>query len=158
MSGATATSMDVPPHFELLRDDMGFGDLIGPMYIRKQREGRTFAWGFRVADKHMNRGGVVHGGMLVAFADQCLGALVYYAGGRKPCSTIDLATSFVAPGKLGDWIEGTGEVVRATRDVVFMHGRVYCGERTLLDVKGIWKLLDPARWADRAVKDRLGQV
>ncbi len=156
MSGPTTIPADVPPHFELLHGDMGFGDLIGPMYIRKPREGRAFAWGFRVADKHMNRGGVVHGGMLVAFADQCLGALVYYAGGRKPCSTIDLATSFVAPGKLGDWIEGTGEVTRVTRDLIFMRGRVHCGDRTLLDVKGIWKILAPARWAESAVRERLG--
>jgi uncharacterized protein (TIGR00369 family) len=134
----------IPPHFELLRDDSGFGRLIGPLYVRKPRDGRTYAWGFRAADKHLNPGGVVHGGMLVSFADQCLGALVYFAAGKKPCSTIDLATSFVAPGRPGDWVECTGSVTRTTRDLVFVTGRVHVGAHTLVDLKGIWKILD--RW------------
>jgi uncharacterized protein (TIGR00369 family) len=135
---------EIPPHFELLRDESGFGRLVGPLYIRKPGEGRTFAWGFRAADKHLNPGGVVHGGMLVTFADQCFGALSWFAAGRQPCTTIDLSASFVAPGMPGDWIECTGKVSRTTRDLVFVTGRITAGERTLVDLKGIWKRLD--RW------------
>jgi uncharacterized protein (TIGR00369 family) len=139
-----AAGADIPPHFELLRDDSGFGRLIGPLYVRKPLDGRSFAWGFRAADKHLNPGGVVHGGMLVTFADQCFGALAYFASGRKPCSTIDLSASFVAPGRPGDWIECTGAVSRTTRELVFVTGRIATSERTLVDLKGIWKRLD--RW------------
>ncbi len=94
MTAPVGTAAEIPPHFELLRDESGFGRLVGPLYIRKPGEGRTFAWGFRAADKHLNPGGVVHGGMLVTFADQCFGALAWFAAGRKPCTTIDLSASF----------------------------------------------------------------
>ncbi|MCW5745617.1 MAG: PaaI family thioesterase [Alphaproteobacteria bacterium] len=140
----TAAAGEIPPHFELLRDESGFGRLIGPLYVRKPGDGRAFAWGFRAVDKHLNPGGVVHGGMLMTFADQCFGGLVFFAAGKKPCSTIDLSASFVSPGRAGDWIECTGTVSRVTRDLVFVTGRVTAAERTLVDLKGIWKLLD--RW------------
>lgn len=133
-----------PPGFEIIRGDVGFTDFVGPMYVRKPRDGQTLAWGFRADSRHVNRGGVVHGGMLVTFADHSLGALVFFAAGKKPCSTVDLSCSFVAPAREGDWIECRGEIVRRTSSLIFMHGRVYCEGRTLLDAKGIWKILD--RW------------
>jgi uncharacterized protein (TIGR00369 family) len=139
-----AAAPEIPPHFELLRDESGFGRLVGPLYVRKPKDGQTFAWGFRAAGKHLNPGGIVHGGMLVTFADQCFGALAYFAAGKRPCSTIDLSASFVAPGRRGDWIECTGAVSRVTRELVFVTGRITAGERTLVDLKGIWKRLD--RW------------
>jgi acyl-coenzyme A thioesterase PaaI-like protein len=150
-AGTAAATADIPPHFELLRDASGFGGLVGPLYVRKPRDGRTFAWGFRVVDKHLNIGGIVHGGMLVTFADQCMGALAYFAAGKRPSSTIDLAASFVSPGQPGDWIECSGAVSRVTRELVFVTGRVTAGDRTLVELKGIWKRLD--RWlGDRPAK------
>lgn len=140
----TAVGDDIPPHFELLRDQSGFGQLVGPLYVRKPKDGRSFAWGFRAATKHLNPGGVVHGGMLVTFADQCFGALAYFAAGKRPCTTIDLSASFMAPGLPGDWIECTGAVSRVTRELVFVTGCITAGDRTLVDLKGIWKRLD--RW------------
>ena len=137
----TQAATDIPEHFELLRGNVGFGALIGPLYLRKPREGRIYAWGFRATDKHLNPASIVHGGMLVSFADTCLGALAFFAAGKTPSSTVDLATSFVAPGRAGDWIECTGTVTRTTRDLVVLTGRVYGADRTLVDLKGIWKIL-----------------
>lgn len=139
-----AAAIDIPPHYELLRDDIGFSHLIGPLYVRKPRDGRTLAWGFRAVDKHLNRGGIVHGGMLLTFADHCFGAMAYMAAGKKPSSTIDLSASFIAPGRPGDWIECTGTVSRTTRELVFISGQITADGRTLADLKGIWKLL--SRW------------
>lgn len=139
MSAEPVADADIPEHFELLRGNVGFGALIGPLYLRKPRDGRIYAWGFRATEKHLNPAGIVHGGMLVSFADTCLGALAFFAGGKALSSTIDLASSFVAPGRAGDWIECTGAVTRTTRDLVFVTGRVYVGDRTLVDLKGIWK-------------------
>ena len=141
---------DIPPGYEILRGDMGFSAHIGPFYVRKPINGHTLAFGFRVAPHHVNRGGVVHGGMLVSFADHALGAMASVAAGRKPCSTISLDCNFVAPGKPGDWIECTGEVVRATSSVVFVEGRLKADGRSLLQAKGIWKLLD--RWLGEKAK------
>jgi uncharacterized protein (TIGR00369 family) len=134
----------LPPGYEPMWREEGFVALTGPLYVRKPKNGHTLAWAFRAGPQHLNPGGVVHGGMLVTFADHALGAMVFFAAGKKPCSTIDLACSFVAPGRPGDWIECTSEVVRSTASLIFMHGRVFVGARTLLDVKGIWKIQE--RW------------
>lgn len=139
-----ADTTEIPLHFELLRDEDAFGRLIGPLYVRKPRDGRPFAWGFRATGKHLNHGGVVHGGMLLTFADQTFGALAWFTAGKQPCTTIDLAASFVSPGQPGDWIECTEAVSRTTPELVFVTGRITVGERTLVDLKGIWKRID--RW------------
>ena len=47
MTAPVETVAETPPHFELLRDESGFGRLVGPLYIRKPGEGRTFD-GFRL--------------------------------------------------------------------------------------------------------------
>ncbi len=126
-----------PPDFEL-RDSDGFAALIGPLFRRETPEGASY--GMRLASQHMNAGGVAHGGLLTAFADNCLGATVHRAV-AAPCTTIGLTVSFVAPGRDGDWIECAGTITRATRSLVFISGRVWCGGLTLLDAQGIWKIL-----------------
>jgi acyl-coenzyme A thioesterase PaaI-like protein len=139
-----ADAGDIPPGYELLRNQRGFAEHVGAMYLRKPTDGHTLAFGFRVASHHLNQGGVAHGGMLVTFIDHALGALVHTAAGRKPCSTISLDCNFVSPGKLGDWIECTAEIGRVTSSLVFVEGKLMAGSRTVLQAKGIWKVLD--RW------------
>jgi acyl-coenzyme A thioesterase PaaI-like protein len=144
MDSTTIAAAEIPPGYEILRNDMGFSEHIGPFYVRKPKYGYTLAFGFRALPHHANRGGVVHGGMLVSFMDHALGAICFTAAGRRPCSTISLDCSFVSPGRPGDWIECTGEVGRATKDLVFVDGRLLVGDRVVMQAKGIWKVLD--RW------------
>ncbi len=144
MTNAAVTTADdnIPPGYEILRNPTGFSAHAGARYVRKPKDGHSLAFGFRVAEHHLNQGGVVHGGMLVTFIDHALGAYVHTAAGRKPCSTISLDCSFVSPGKLGDWIECTGEIGRVTSSLVFMEGKLAVNGRIILQAKGIWKILD----------------
>ncbi|MEM8617980.1 MAG: hypothetical protein AAGF20_13730, partial [Pseudomonadota bacterium] len=50
-------------------------DTAGPYYLREDDQGMVAA--FRAARKHMNAGGVVHGGCLMSFADFALFALAH---------------------------------------------------------------------------------
>ena len=119
----------------------GYPALIGPFWFRKDAEGHGFRYGFVAEARHLNLGGVVHGGMLMSFADDALGATVWEAVGRKPCTTVQLSTQFIAPVKLGEFVEGRGEVLRATRSVVFVRGLVTVGERSIVHADGVWKIL-----------------
>ncbi len=119
-------------------DTTGFSTHIGPLFGRRAADGWVF--GLRLAPQHMNNGGVAHGGALTAFADNCLGETVYRAA-KAPCTTITLTVSFVAPGRVGDWVECAGTITRATASLVFISGRVWCEDRSLLDAQGIWKIL-----------------
>lgn len=123
--------------------DGTFGRLLGQLYQR--RDGGGFA--FRVDTRHGNVRGAIHGGMLMTMADQVLGLTVQQAIGGGPTATISLNCDFVSSAKPGDLIEGTAEVTRITRSIVFVQGRLACGDRLILSAAGLWKRLDP-RYSD----------
>jgi uncharacterized protein (TIGR00369 family) len=120
--------------------------LIGPFWARREpgeAKGEVRAWryGFVAEKRHANLGGVVHGGMLMSFADDVLGMTVWEAAGRKPCTTVQLNTHFISPARIGEFVEGRAEVLRATRTVVFVRGMLMVGERTVVSADGVWKIL-----------------
>jgi uncharacterized protein (TIGR00369 family) len=113
--------------------------LIGPFLAR--REGDGWRYGFVAEQRHLNKGGVVHGGMLVSFADDALGATVFEAVGRQPVTTVQLNTQFIAPVRLGELAEMRAEVLRRTRTVVFVRGVLEVGGRAVVHADGVWKIL-----------------
>ena len=113
--------------------------LIGPFLARRAGDG--WRYGFVAEQRHLNKGGVVHGGMLVSFADDALGATVWEAVGRQPVTTVQLNTQFIAPVRLGELVEMRAEVLRRTRTVVFVRGVLEAGGRTAVHADGVWKIL-----------------
>ncbi|MBV1901581.1 MAG: PaaI family thioesterase [Kordiimonadaceae bacterium] len=125
-SGYKQWDMDEP--FELL---------VGPFYMKENEDG-TYRSAFVAEKKHTNAMGVVHGGLLMSFADYSLFSIA--RGHDIPRSvTIGFNSEFVSGGILGDVIESTGEVVRATRSLVFVRGTLFSGDRTILSFSGILK-------------------
>lgn len=118
-----------------------FGDSLGPLYMRP--DGSGFAC--RMAERHGNPRGVVHGGVLMALADQVLGLTVYRSTGHEPSATVSLNCDFVEGALPGELVEGEAEVTRTTRSIVFVQGRLRCGERLILTASGLWKRLQPPR-------------
>ena len=131
--------MKPPGKYEQLSPEGGFDALIGPLWRRPTPGGWTCA--FRAEPKHANRRGVVHGGMLVTFADHALGMSVWTAVGEKPCATATLNADFVGAVRPGDWVECEAEITRVTNALVFVRGRLFVGERTVMTATGIWKRL-----------------
>ncbi len=119
----------------------GFEELIGPIYGAKAGDG-DYRLAFRAEDRHGNPQGVVHGGMLMTLVDAVMGIAVYRAIGKRRCATISLNCSFVASGRVGDWLEASAEVVRRGRSVVFMRGDIHAGDRRLITADGVWKVLE----------------
>ena len=48
----------------------------------------------------------------------------------------------MAGGRTGEFITCTPELVRRSRQLIFMRGLLCAGERTLASADGIWKVLD----------------
>jgi uncharacterized protein (TIGR00369 family) len=119
-----------------------FGDLVGPIWMRDDGERQRF--GFVVAPKHLNRAGNLHGGMLMTLADQSMAIAARKATGAKRHATIELQIQFVGGVRLGEFVEAHPEVVRATRDVVFMRATMFVGTRVVVTTSGIWKIIEPA--------------
>lgn len=143
--------MDQQPHTAIPDDEIPdgyapcttpdgrFGPNLGPLYQR--HDGSGFA--FRVRERHNNARGVTHGGMLMTLADQVLGLTVQHAIDGAYAATVNLNCDFVASTAPGDLVEGSAQVTRVTRSIVFVQGTLYCGERLILTASGLWKRLDP---------------
>jgi len=116
-----------------------FGNLIGPIW--RKEEGARMRFGFTVAEKHLNRAGNLHGGMLSTLADQSMAMAARKATGNKSHATIELNIQFVDAVRLGDFVESHPEVVRATRSLMFMRSTMFVGKRVVVTTNGIWKIL-----------------
>jgi len=138
---------DVPDGYEVCTmPDGAFGTATGPLFIR--RDGGGFA--FRVGVRHCNARGVVHGGMLMTFADQVLGLTVQRAVGNLDVATVSLHCDLISSAAPGDLVEGEAVVTRITRSIVFVRGSLRCGERPVMTASGLWKRLKAAEQAHLA--------
>ena len=114
-----------------------FESHIGPFWHRLEADG-SVRCAFRVAKKHLNGSGNVHGGCFMAFADYCL-----FAIGRNALNgrgvTVNFACEFLDAGHEGELIECTGEVTRAGGSLIFLRGQMTSGERRLFTFSGTIK-------------------
>lgn len=124
------------------RAGTGFAGLIGPLWSR--REGDRWAYACMAGQQHLNATGVVHGGLLVALADQAMSMTVWEATARTPCVTVQIDTHFIAAARAGDFIEARADIVKASGSLVFAQCRLVVGELPALTAFGIWKVLRPA--------------
>lgn len=129
---------DPPPGYRVCdMPDGPFTAPLGPLFIRE--DGAGFA--FRATERHCNAGGVMHGGMLMTFADQTLGLTVQRAVGTIEVATVSLNCDLLDGARPGELVEGEATVTRITRSIVFVRGSVCCGERVVLTASGLWKRL-----------------
>lgn len=127
---------DGPPSAEWLPiEDEGFIALVGPLYARGS------VYGFRAAQKHANLIRVVHGGMLMSFADRAMGVAAMAAADGANCVTIQLEMKFLDAGRIGDWLTCEPFLMKRTGSLAFLRGEVRDGERLVATADGVWKIL-----------------
>ena len=121
---------------------------LGVPWARKQDD--AWRYGLLTTLDHANPSGVVHGGVLMAFADHGLSFLAWEAAERAPCTTIQLNTHFLSGVRPGAFLELRGEVTRRTRGLVFLRGLAAAHEsdgdasdaiNEVFAVDGIWRVL-----------------
>jgi acyl-coenzyme A thioesterase PaaI-like protein len=123
-----------------------FNESAGPFWVLSDMEGRTV--GLLSDDRHNNgHVGTVHGGVLMTFADIALGMGVVDAANTRDCVTLQLQMQFVGTAKIGSFLTCRPELVRRTSQIVFMRGLIMAGDRTIASADGMWKLLDPEKFA-----------
>lgn len=113
----------------------------GP-YFHKPTEGETVEQAIFVLPRHANAMGVLHGGMLSAFLDGLLGAAVF-RGTQRSAMTIHLSVDFLRTARAGEWLQGRAKLVRGTKEVAFVEGQAFVGDRIVARASGIFKLMAP---------------
>jgi len=150
-----ATPLQPPEGYQLLDWSRGFGRQIGPLYHRTTPTDRTM--GFRVEAHHANGMQNAHGGMLMTLADVAWGNVVSFERSSF-WVTVRLTCDFLSPAKMGDWVEGGGELLSAEDDLYVVRGRVWSGDRVLMIGTGVFKTIAPreARPGEKAWRERQG--
>ena len=113
-------------------------DVAGPFYFRVDDQGPVCA--FRAEHKHMNSGGVMHGGCLMTFADFALFGIAHEHIGEDDYGlTVAFTSEFLSGPKVGQLIEARGDVLRAGRSIVFVRGIVTADGEPALNFSGTIK-------------------
>lgn len=126
--------------WSLLASD-SYTNLIGPLWHRRDVDGNAPRFAMLSDRQHVNFHGIVHGGMLMSFADTALGITVWEMVGQQPCVTIQFGMQFLEAVQVGDFIEIDVEVLRRSLTVVFVRGTLRCGTKPVGSVEGVWKML-----------------
>ncbi len=116
-----------------------FEIFVGPVFEHGAAGARTYA--IRVDARHVNRRGVMHGGMFMTLADLTLGQAVWDATGKAPCATLNMQAQFLEPAVEGDIVQVVPELIRRTRALVFARGDFTVAGRIVFTAASVWKLL-----------------
>ena len=137
-------SADIPEGFRPLNLTMGFLGPNGPLYGKW--DGNLLRLGFRVEIRHCNPAQVAHGGMMATFADMQLPMAARFQSKQDMgfIPTVSLTCDYLAPAKLGAWVEGTAEPVKITRNLVFAQGLATADGQPCLRANGIFKIGPPS--------------
>ncbi|TMJ18299.1 MAG: PaaI family thioesterase [Alphaproteobacteria bacterium] len=107
-----------------LPDDARFHGVIGKLLVRPAGEGRAVCRMFP-EERHSNLGDMVHGGALLTFID-----MAFFAGGRLAGAnvaravTLDCSVRFLSRGRIGVPLDAEVELLRETRRLVFLSGKL----------------------------------
>ena len=131
-------AVDPPAGYGPILSNSMFAWENGPIFEKK--EGETVWRGFRVAERHINAGGMCHGGMMMTFADILLATAVMQVA-DPPFVTVRLTTDFIDAVKLGEWVEGTAVCEGVQDDVVAVSAVIQASGRPTGKASGLFKLL-----------------
>jgi acyl-coenzyme A thioesterase PaaI-like protein len=132
----TAPDMTGWTRYENPGDD--FVEHVGPIWIRVEGDVREYA--FLPVASHGNPNKVVHGGMLMTFADIALGHPCWVDQGGQATVTASLTLNFVSGARMGELVTCRPEIVRKTRSLYFPRGDLMQGDRCVATAGGVWKI------------------
>ena len=137
------------PGYALYDPPDPFEDHVGPFWFRKDN-GVAHC---RMApdQRHLNSGGMVHGGLLMSFADYALATAAGATEG-KFALTAALTCQFLSAGRPGAPIEAQAEEVRAGKTLSFVRGTVCQNGTALLACTGTFRPIERAKALARRIE------
>jgi uncharacterized protein (TIGR00369 family) len=132
-------TMSAPPGSTQTELSDPFEIHLGPVFETGAKGARRFV--LRVDERHLNGRGVVHGGMLMTFADLALGQAAWDATDHAFVVTINMQAQFLKAARAGDLIEVAPQLVRRTRSLLFLRGDFEVAGDVIFTASSIWKVL-----------------
>jgi len=117
--------------------DDGFIGLAGPFFHRSGPGGPAFR--LATLPKHHNRNGVLQGGALMTFIDRAMGATARELTQTPHTATVQINVNFIDAVRIGEAVQAAPQMVRATRQLIFMSGTFAVDERVVAVATGVWK-------------------
>ena len=139
----------IPDGFMPIHEFDGFVGVNGPLYARYARgeegkpETNLFQMGFRVEARHCNPMNFLHGGMMATFCDMLMAVSAHRksaAAKGRFLPTISMQIDYLSPGRLGAWIQGEAQVLRATRTMIFAQGLALSDGEPAARLSGVMKI------------------
>lgn len=119
--------------------DTGFTAHVGPVYWGEV-DGE-FVLGFRVLDIHSNPARICHGGMLMTVMDMGLGVgIANYIDRASFSPTMAMSVDFLAPARVGDWLETRAHFAHAAKSRCAVHGVMIGPDGPVLRANGTFKM------------------
>lgn len=126
----------------LIENETGAQRTLGYVLDVGQGDGRARCY-LDLTEAHMNRHGVLHGGIAGMLLDNAMGAtgsLTVDDSGRAPFLTISLNTQFLAPARAGTRVTATGRVTGGGRSLLFIAAELVDGDGTVIaTATGVFK-------------------
>lgn len=111
---------------------------LGALWTLRDDSGYRYA--VQLEPHHANSQGMVHGGVLMTFADHALSLLVWEASGRAPCSTVHLDNHFLSAVYPPAFVELEGEILRQGRSLIFARGILRADGKAVMEASGVWSV------------------
>jgi acyl-coenzyme A thioesterase PaaI-like protein len=120
--------------------DDGFVSLVGPI-LNRPLGGNSGHFRFFAEKRHQNRAGFVQGGMLMTFADRAMGVTARQNDMDRRHATVQMNVHFLAPVAINQNVDIFCEIVKSTRTLVFMEGRICVGDEIVATAQAIFKVI-----------------
>ncbi len=131
------TDAGPPPGFTARAHPSPFNDLTGPIY--SCRDGRRRIIGLRVLEKHCNRSGIMHGGMIATLADVALGHnLALQSDPPRGMVTANLSINYADSARVGDWLEAHVDVHKHGGRLAFANCYIHCGDKRIAHASAVF--------------------
>ena len=94
-----------------------------------------------IKDIHLNKREITHGGFICSLIDAGAGTAVYRTTGQKSCVTVSLDVKFIAPTRLNDEIIGKVQILKKTKNMVFVNCILKKKDQLVASASGVWKVI-----------------
>lgn len=132
---------------------MGHMEQVGPIWSRRTADG-MHSYGLLAEPRHMNPGGVMHGGALLTLADHAISTVAWESVDRAMCLTVQMDSQFLAAVRPGEFVWSAVSLQRSSKHLVFLRGDLCVGgaalgapaeaTRTVLSAQAIMKVQRPS--------------